>query len=396
MGIRDTEEGGCSMRRGRLKASRLLACVSGVVLTVALAGCGGGAGGGAGASGAASGGSTAGSVPGQFTGAGASSQSSALGSWIADYQSRNRGVKITYNPTGSDAGLTTFLTGATAWAGTDTPLNDDQIERSKAVCASGSAFEVPDYLSSLALVFNLQGVFDSDVTPENKHLNIDAETLARIFDGRITTWSDPAIKELNPVTDLPDIPITVVHRSDPSGSTQVLTSYLKAAAPEAWGHDPSNVWQASGGQTAKGTSGVVSAVSESNGAIGYVDASRTGSLGTFALKVGQHYVSPSADAATKTVAASPVRRMSRSSNRVVVDVNSKVSAKDAYPLAMVSYAVACPAYRDAATGRFVKSWLTYVTGDDGQRQAQNNVGSAPLPSALAGRVARSISRISAK
>ena len=111
--------------------------------------------------------------------------------------------------------MTTFLQGATAWAGSDKALADDEVEQSKNVCAKGTAFDVPVYVSPIAVVFNLKGVSD-----QGKHVNMDASTIAKIFDGKITKWNDAAIKSQNPKLNLPDTDITVVHRSDKSGTTQ--------------------------------------------------------------------------------------------------------------------------------------------------------------------------------
>ena len=128
--------------------------------------------------------------------------------------------------------MTTFLQGATAWAGSDKALADDEVEQSKNVCAKGTAFDVPVYVSPIAVVFNLKGVSD-----QGKHVNMDASTIAKIFDGKITKWNDAAIKSQNPKLNLPDTDITVVHRSDKSGTTQNFVSYFKDDAPNDWTYD---------------------------------------------------------------------------------------------------------------------------------------------------------------
>ena len=105
--------------------------------------------------------------------------------------------------------MSTFLTGATAWAGSDASLADNEVEQSKSVCASGTAFDIPVYISPIAVVFNLQGV-----SGKGKALNMDAETIAKIFDGKITKWNDPFIADQNKDLKLPDTAITVVHCYD--------------------------------------------------------------------------------------------------------------------------------------------------------------------------------------
>ena len=107
-------------------------------------------------------------ISGNFQGSGASSQQVAMEAWIAGFQSKNSGAKIAYNPTGSGAGVTTFMTGATAWAGSDKALSNDEVEKSKSVCAHGTtAFDVPVYVSPIAIIFNLKGVSDA-----GKHLSL--------------------------------------------------------------------------------------------------------------------------------------------------------------------------------------------------------------------------------
>ena len=194
-------------------------------------------------------------VSGNFSGAGASSQQAAVEAWIAGFQGTNPDAKVAYNPSGSGAGVSTFLTGATAWAGSDAALADNEVEQSKSVCASGTAFDIPVYVSPIAVVFNLNGI-----SGKGKTLNMDAETIAKIFDGKITKWNDDAIKKQNPKVDLPDLDITVVHRSDKSGTTKNFLSYVKDAAGDAWSYELGENWPNEVGQGAKGTSGVISTV----------------------------------------------------------------------------------------------------------------------------------------
>lgn len=197
------------------------------------------------------------SISGSFAGAGASSQQTAVEAWVAGYQKTNPDARISYNPSGSGAGVATFLTGATVWAASDKPLDAKQVEESTSVCAGESAFDVPVYISPLAIVFNLQGVSDA-----GKHINMDAATIAKVFDGRITRWNDAALTAQNPGLSLPDLPITVVHRSDKSGTTLNFLEYIKAAAPADWPYELSENWPNDVGQGAKGTSGVISTIDQ--------------------------------------------------------------------------------------------------------------------------------------
>ncbi|WP_421782958.1 phosphate ABC transporter substrate-binding protein PstS [Gardnerella sp. DNF01198P] len=330
-------------------------------------------------------------ISGNFQGSGASSQQVAMEAWIAGFQSKNPGAKIAYNPTGSGAGVTTFMTGATAWAGSDKALSNDEVEKSKSVCAHGTtAFDVPVYVSPIAIIFNLKGVSDA-----GKHINLDASTIAKIFDGKITRWNDDDIKKQNPKLKLPDTPITVVHRSDKSGTTQNFLSYVKDAAPDDWKYDLSENWPNSVGQGAKGTSGVVSTIRMANGAIGYADFSQVGKLGTVAVKVGDTYNEISPEAASQTLADSEIDAdaSAKYPNRVVMKINHNTQSKGAYPIVLVSYDIACPVYKDAGTARFVKSWLSYVTSVEGQNAASSAAGTAPLPQNLVSKINASIKSV---
>lgn len=372
------------MRKNLL--TRSVAVLSGVAMLTALAACGDNT---AAPTGDASSNTASGeTISGEFKGAGASSQQAAVEAWVAGFQGTNPDAKIGYDPSGSGAGVSTFLTGATAWAGSDAALSADQIEQSKSVCASGTAFDIPVYISPIAVVFNLKGVSD-----EGKHVNMDAETIAKIFDGKITTWNDPAIQDQNPDLELPATPITVVHRSDKSGTTQNFVSYFIDTVPDAWPYELSENWPNEVGQGAKGTSGVISTVQQADGTIGYADFSQVGDLGTVAVKVGEEYVEISAEAGSKVIDDSELDSSAEGENRVVVKLNHNTSAEGAYPIVLVSYDIACPAYEDADTAKFVKSWLTYVVSEEGQQTASQNAGSAPLPDSLRETVMQSIDAI---
>ena len=328
------------------------------------------------------------SLTGEYAGAGASSQQTAVEAWIEGFRSQAPNATVAYNPSGSGAGVSTFLTGSTVWAGSDKALSAEEIEQSKSVCASGTAFDVPVYVSPIAVAFNLDGI-----STAGKHVNMDAATIAKVFNGEITRWNDPAITEQNPGLDLPNLAITVVHRSDKSGTTLNFVSYLKDVAPSAWPHDLSENWPNEVGQGAKGTSGVVSTIKQANGTIGYADFSQVGDLGTIAVKVGDDYTPISADAASKVIADSPVDTSVDGDNRIVIDINHKTAATGAYPIVLVSYDIVCPAYKESNDATFAKAWLTYVTSAEGQKAAQDAAGTAPLPSNLTGKITASIDQI---
>ena len=370
---------------------RSIAALSGIVMLASVAACGDNT--AATTDNSSSSDSTSKSTPisGNFSGAGASSQQAAVEAWIAGFQGTNPEAKIAYNPSGSGAGVQTFLTGATAWAGSDKALADDEVEQSKSVCTEGTAFDVPVYISPIAVVFNLKGVSDA-----GKHINMDAATIAKIFDGKITKWNDPAIADQNKDLKLPDTAITVVHRSDKSGTTQNFVSYFKDVTPDNWTYDLSENWPNEVGQGAKGTSGVISTVKQADGTIGYADFSQVGDLGTVAVKVGDKYNEISAEAGSKVIGDSKQDDTVKGDNRIVIKINHATEAEGAYPIVLVSYDIVCPAYKDAKQAEFAKAWLTYVTSDEGQKAAQDAAGTAPLPSSLKSEITKSIEAIKTK
>ena len=369
---------------------RSIAALSGIVMLASVAACGDNTASTTDSSSTDSASKTA-PISGNFQGAGASSQQSAVEAWIAGFQGANPDAKIAYNPSGSGAGVQTFLTGATAWAGSDKALADDEVEQSKSVCADGTAFDVPVYVSPIAVIFNLKGVSDA-----GKHINMDADTIAKIFDGKITKWNDPAIADQNKDLKLPDTAITVVHRSDKSGTTQNFVSYFKDVTPDNWNYDLSENWPNEVGQGAKGTSGVISTVKQADGTIGYADFSQVGDLGTVAVKVGDKYNEISAEAGSKVIGDSKQDDTVKGDNRIVIKINHATEAEGAYPIVLVSYDIVCPAYKDTKQAEFAKAWLTYVTSDEGQKAAQDAAGTAPLPSSLKSEITKSIEAIKTK
>ena len=370
---------------------RSIAALSGIVMLASVAACGDNT--ATTTDNSSSSDSTSKSTPisGNFSGAGASSQQAAVEAWIAGFQGTNPEAKIAYNPSGSGAGVQTFLTGATAWAGSDKALADDEVEQSKSVCTEGTAFDVPVYISPIAVVFNLKGVSDA-----GKHINMDAATIAKIFDGKITKWNDPAIADQNKDLKLPDTAITVVHRSDKSGTTQNFVSYFKDVTPDNWTYDLSENWPNEVGQGAKGTSGVISTVKQADGTIGYADFSQVGDLGTVAVKVGDKYNKISVEAGSKVIGDSKQDDTVKGDNRIVIKINHATEAEGAYPIVLVSYDIVCPAYKDTKQAEFAKAWLTYVTSVEGQKAAQDAAGTAPLPSSLKSEITKSIEAIKTK
>ena len=305
-------------------------------------------------------------LSGTLSGAGASSQAAAMEAWIAEFTDKYPDVTINYEPAGSGAGREQFGAGAVRFAGSDAALDSEELTKAKSVC--GDVVQVPLYVSPIAVAFNLDGV---------EELNLKPETVAEIFDQKITNWNDEAIAADNPDADLPDLEITPVNRSDESGTTENFAEYLKAAAPDAWSHEVSGDWPVSGGEAAQGTSGVISAITGGEGTIGYADASQASELGIVKVGVGEEFVGPSPDAAAQILGASE-RIADQGEYSFAYELDRATEEAGTYPVVLVSYSLACTEYSSQADADLVKAFLTFIASDEGQRIAQEAAGSAPL------------------
>ncbi|MGO4255645.1 phosphate ABC transporter substrate-binding protein PstS [Marmoricola sp. RAF53] len=332
------------------------------------------------------GGSTSSDLSGTLKGAGSSAQESAMDAWRAGFQTDNPDVTVNYDPAGSGAGVEQFNAGAIDYAGSDSALDPEKGEDAAAKERCGAdALQVPNYISPIALVYNLDGV---------DKLQLSAKTVAGIFDGTIKKWNDPAIAAENAGVTLPADAIAPVHRSDESGTTKNFTDYLEKASDGAWKFPADKVWPIKSGEAANGTSGVIAAVKAGKGSIGYADESQAGDLSQASIKVGDAYVAPSAEGAAKALEASPIDD-SRPEGSLVIKVDRATTEAGAYPLMLTSYVFACPTY-DKAKADLVKGFLSYVVSTKGQEEAAKNAGSAPLPASLQEKAAAIIDTISAK
>ena len=314
-------------------------------------------------------GEATGDLSGQLSGAGASSQAAAMQAWQAGILDVYPDLTVNYDPVGSGGGREQFTSGGVAFAGSDAALDEEESAAANETCGGGF-IQLPNYISPVAVAFNLPGI-DS--------LNMDADTIAQIFDQQITTWDDPAIADQNPDVDLPDTPITPVNRSDESGTTENFVEYLAAAAPGSWTYETSGDWPVSGGEAAQGNSGVVQAINSGEGAIGYADASQIGDLGTVAVLVGEEYVPYSTEAAAAVVNASgPAEGADPATGNLAIELERDTTESGVYPIVLVSYHLACQNYDDPATAANVVGFLEYVISEEGQQAAADAAGSAPI------------------
>ncbi len=323
------------------------------------------------------------SYSGTLNGAGASSQEAAVQAWKSGFQGANADATVNYDPVGSGGGREQFIAGGVAFAGTDSAFDEEETAAAAEKCGS-DLVEVPSYVSPIAVIYNLDGVEDLQLSPK---------TIGGIFEGTITKWNDPAIAADNPDAELPSSAITPVHRSDDSGTTKNFTDYLDQASEGSWTGGVVETWPVKGGEAAEGTSGVVQAVESGTGTIGYADASQAGELGTAKVKVGEEYVGPTADAAAAILDASEEAETG-SETQLVFELNRTTTESGVYPIVLVSYMATCLDHSDDAQGELVKGWFEYVTGEEGQQAAADTAGSAPLSEKVSEQVAEIVAKIS--
>jgi phosphate transport system substrate-binding protein len=342
-----------------------------------------------GAGAAAAGGSTAAGdcFNGDLKAEGSSAQKNAIDEAIKAYQNACADANIDYQPTGSGAGIKQFIAKQVDFAGSDSALKtepkDGVIEADAAKQACGSeAWNLPMVTGPIAIAYNVKGV---------DKLVLNADVAAKIFDGKITTWNDPAIAALNKGVALPSTPIKVYFRSDESGTTENFTKYLKAAAPEAWSYDPGKKWTGKGEGKEK-SAGVATATKGQDGGITYVELSyaQQNQLRMAQIDTGSGPVELTAESAGKTIATA---KQTGTGNNLALKIDYATKEAGAYPIVLVTYEVVCSKYADAETGKKVKAFLKTFASDEVQKDLESK-GYAPLPAEVASKVKTAVDAIS--
>lgn len=313
---------------------------------------------------------------------GSSAQKNAIDAWVKAF-SQACGVQINYKGGGSGAGVTSFNQGQLAFAGSDSALKPEEVTASKQVCSGGQGIDLPMVGGPIALGYNVPGV---------DNLVLDAPTLAKIFDSKITKWNDAAIKKLNPSATLPDLKIQAFHRSDESGTTDNFTKYLIATTPANWKYSGGKAWQAKGGQSAAGSAGVAAGVKQTSGAIGYFELSYVADgVKAVSINTGASApVAPSTDSATKDIAAA---KIVGTGNDLKLQLDYNTKAEGAYPITLVTYEIVCDKGNKADTLPATKAFLTYIASEDGQK-VLSGINYAPIPDAIIAKVRSTLASIS--
>ncbi|WP_080796614.1 phosphate ABC transporter substrate-binding protein PstS [Corynebacterium pacaense] len=319
---------------------------------------------------------------GQLVAEGASSQQSAMDYFGIQYSSAVPGASLAYTPSGSGSGRTNFVAGQVAFAGSDSPMKDDQAAEAKARCEGNDAWHLPFVIGPVAVAYNIPGV-DS--------VNLSTEAVAKIFKGEITKWNDPAIAAENEGTDLPDLNISVVYRSEESGTSDNFQKFLAAAQPSIW-TTTGQQFPTAVGAGAQGSNGVATETSNIEGGITYVEAgfARQSGLGIANIDFGSGPVELNADSVG--VALDSLKFLTEGHN-MVVDSDALFASKDAgsYPLILTTYEIVCSAGYDQTTRDQVKDFLTVALNSQDDQLAE--LGYIPVTGSHHDRLAAAVEAI---
>ena len=310
-----------------------------------------------------------------LNGAGATFPNPIYSKWFSEYHKQHPEVEINYQPIGSGGGIRQVTSGTVDFGATDGPMSDEQIKSSKVPLQ-----HIPTVMGSVVPAYNIPGV--------KEELKFTPDVIANIFLGKITTWNDPAIQNLNKDVKLPNQNINVVHRSDGSGTTYVFTDYLSKVSPE-WKNGPgkgtSVKWPV--GIGGKGNEGVAGTIRAVDGTIGYVEL-------IYALQ--NKITFGSVKNAAGSFVKADLQNTSAAANGVKIPDDYRVSItnspnKDAYPIATFTWLLIPTKPSDANKGKIIKDFLSWMI-DDGEKMVEQ-LSYAPLPQELQGRVKSTIQKL---
>jgi phosphate transport system substrate-binding protein len=310
---------------------------------------------------------TAASGGGTINGAGSTLAAPIYQQWGSTLS--GQGLTVNYQATGSGAGVSQLQAGTVDFAGSDPPMKPSEI-----AAAKGPVAEFPVAFGGITVSYNLSGV--------KSGLKLDGKTLADIFLGKVKSWNDPEIKALNSGVSLPSSSITVVHRSDASGTTKGFATFLSDYSP-AWtaaAGKPDKTVKWPTGTGAKGNAGVAAALKQTPGAIGYVEQA-------YALQNGFTYASVKNSAGTYILPTLPAT--SAAAVGIKVPANLAISTINspnptAYPIVTQTFVIVykdmCKAGVSQGAASGVKKFLTYGLGAG--QAVEKQLSYAPLPASL--------------
>jgi phosphate transport system substrate-binding protein len=315
----------------------------------------------------------------RLQGAGATFPNPLYQKWLSEYGKLNPNVKIDYQSIGSGGGIKQIQARTVDFGASDSPMKDDDLK-----AAPGEILHIPTVLGAVVLTYNLSGV--------TQPLRFTPDVIADIFLGKIKKWSDPRLKTDNAGVTLPDSDITVVHRSDGSGTSAVFTDYLSKVSPE-WkekvGSGTSPNWPV--GIGGKGNEGVTGQVKQTPNTIGYVELAYAGQnkLPVALVKnKSLNFVEPSIDAVTSAAAGS----VATTPDDLRVSITDAAGAT-AYPISSYTYILVYKAQPDQGKGKALIDFLWWGI-HDGEKFAKD-LQYAPLPDEIIKRAEAKINSITA-
>jgi len=314
------------------------------------------------------------------TGAGATFPYPLYSKWFYEYSNAHPGVNFNYQSIGSGGGIRQITAGTLDFGATDAPMKDEDMAK-----LPGPIFHIPTAIGAVTVVYNLKGV--------ESGLKLTQNALANIFLGKITRWNDPQIASQNPGVKLPGEDIVVAHRSDGSGTTDILTNYLATVNPgwkEKVGRGKSVNWPV--GLGGKGNEGVAGVVKQTPGAIGYVElAYATQTRMTVAAVRNREgtFVLPSLGS-TSEAAAGAAKTMPADFRVSLVDA----PGKDSYPICGLTWLLVYKDQKDAAKGKALVSFLKWALHDGQKMNAP--LLYAPIPKAVVEKVDATLKQIQHK
>ena len=312
-----------------------------------------------------------------LNGAGATFPNPIYQKWFSEYHKAHPDVEFNYQSIGSGGGIRQVLAGTVDFGASDGPMSDEQLAQAKT-----KILHVPTVLGAVVPAYNVSGV--------SGEIKFTPEALAGIFLGKITNWSDKAIASANPGISFPkDEPIVVIHRSDGSGTTFIFTDYLSKVSTE-WqsqaGKGTSVKWPV--GLGGKGNEGVAGMIRQMKGAIGYIEliyaVQNKITYGTV-RNAGGEFVK--ADLNSVTAAAASVKNMP-ADFRVSI---TNAPGKEAYPISSFTWLLIPAQSKDAAKGKIIADFLTWMV-DDGQKMTAD-LTYAPLPESVVTKVKAEIKQV---
>lgn len=320
---------------------------------------------------------------------GSSAQANAMTRFVTAYETACPGYTLNYTSSGSGAGVSEFIGGQTDFGGSDSPLNADkgEVEKAAARCGDNPAWNLPAVFGPIAITYNVSGV-DGIV--------LDGPTLAKIFNGTVTTWDAPEINALNEGAALPAEPINVLFRSDESGTTDNFQKYLEAASDGAWTQGAGKIFNGGIGEGAKGNEGTSAAVKNTPGSITYNEWSYAKSQGLQVARIvtsaSPEPVELTTESAGKAIDAVKVKG---EGNDLVLDTTSFYMPTEpgSYPIMLAAYEIVCSQYADADTATAIKAFMHAALGP-GQAGLEDN-GYIPVPEKFKERLTNAVDSISA-